>query len=135
MTSQVIYLGDLSTESTHISSGEKIITDAPVDNQGKGAAFSPTDIMSTSLANCMVTIMGIAARNHDINMDGTIAQVKKHMGTEPRRVIQIDIHLIMPKAHYTTKEKKILEHAGRTCPVSFSLHPDLVQNISFEWSE
>ncbi len=135
MISQVIYKGDLRTESTHLASGEKIITDAPVDNHGKGEAFSPTDLMSTSLANCMVTIMGIAARNHDIDIDGTIAQVKKHMGTDPRRVSQIDIHIIMPDLNYTKKEQKILEHAGRTCPVSFSLHPDLIQNISFEWPE
>jgi putative redox protein len=135
MTSQVIYVGDLRTESTHLSSGEKIITDAPVDNHGKGEAFSPTDIMATSLANCMVTIMGIAARNHDINIDGTVANVKKHMGVDPRRVIQIDIQIIMPKGDYSSKDKKIIEHAGRTCPVSYSLHPDLVQNVTFEWSE
>jgi putative redox protein len=135
MTSKVIYQGGLRTISTHLKSGETIITDAPVDNHGKGEAFSPTDLMSTSLANCMITIMGIAADNHEINIDGTTAEVTKHMATDPRRVSQIDITIHMPDQEYSDKEKKILEKAGLTCPVSFSLHPDIVQNISFIWAK
>ena len=135
MTSHVIYLGDLRAESTHIQSGEKILTDAPVDNHGKGEAFSPTDLMTTSLANCMITIMGIAANNHNINITGTRADVTKHMGADPRRVSQIDISITMPQQSYNEKEKKILERAGLTCPVSYSLHPDLVQNIKFIWPD
>jgi putative redox protein len=135
MTSQVIYLGDLRTESTHIKSGEKYFTDAPVDNHGKGEAFSPTDLMTTSLANCMITIMGIAANNHEINIDGARADVTKYMGLDPRRVSQIDITITMPNKTYSNKEKKIIEKAGLTCPVSYSLHPDLVQNIEFIWPD
>jgi putative redox protein len=135
MTSKVVYQGGLRTISTHLKSGETIITDAPVDNHGKGEAFSPTDLMSTSLANCMITIMGIAADNNEINIDGTTAEVTKHMATDPRRVSQIDITIHMPDQEYSDKEKKILEKAGLTCPVSFSLHPDIVQNISFIWAK
>lgn len=135
MTSKVIYLGFLRTEAEHLKSGEKFITDAPIDNNGKGEAFSPTDLMATSLANCAVTIMGIAANNHDINIDGTEAEVTKHMGTEPRRVVQIDVKFTMPSRDYSSKERKILEVAARTCPVSYSLHPDLIQNISFVWTD
>jgi putative redox protein len=135
MTSKVVYQGGLRTISTHLKSGETIITDAPLDNHGKGEAFSPTDLMSTSLANCMITIMGIAADNHEINIDGTTAEVTKHMATDPRRVSQIDITIHMPDQEYSDKEKKILEKAGLTCPVSFSLHPDIVQNISFIWAK
>jgi uncharacterized OsmC-like protein len=133
MTSKIIYLGNLRTEATHLLSGEKIITDAPLDNKGKGQAFSPTDLMSTALANCALTIMGIAADNHDINIDGTTAEVTKHMGTEPRRVIKIDVVFTMPKREYTPVQRKILETAAKTCPVSYSLHPELEQNISFIW--
>jgi putative redox protein len=133
MTSKVTYLGSLRTEAVHNKSGEKIITDAPVDNKGKGEAFSPTDLMSTSLANCAMTIMGIAAQAHDIDIDGASASVTKHMGVDPRRVTQIDVVFDMPDRAYTSKERKILEHAAKTCPVSFSLHPDILQNVSFDW--
>jgi putative redox protein len=135
MTSKIIYNGDLRTECTHLKSGQTIITDAPVDNNGKGEAFSPTDLTATSLGTCMVTIMGIAARNHDINIDGTSLEVTKHMASEPRRISGIDITLYMPDKSYSSKEKSILEKAGLTCPVAFSLHPDIKQNISFVWVE
>ena len=95
-TSKVIYLGGLRTNSTHLQSGIEIITDAPLDNQGKGEAFSPTDLMATSLANCMLTIMGIAARTHEIDIDGTTAEVTKIMAAEPRRVAEIHINLHFP---------------------------------------
>lgn len=133
-TSKVTYLGGLRTNSTHLQSGTEIITDAPVDNQGKGEAFSPTDLLATSLANCMLTIMGIAARTHGIDMDGTTAEVTKVMAADPRRVAEIHIKLNFPKKDsYTDKEKKILEHAGLTCPVNYSLHPDIKRPIDFGW--
>jgi len=133
-TSKVIYLGGLRTNSTHLQSGIEIITDAPLDNQGKGEAFSPTDLMATSLANCMLTIMGIAARTHEIDIDGTTAEVTKIMAAEPRRVAEIHINLHIPlKDTYSDKQKKILEHAGLTCPVNMSLHPDLKREINFGW--
>lgn len=133
MTSTITYLGGLRTECTHIRSGQVFITDAPIDNNGKGEAFSPTDLTATSLGTCMVTIMGIAANNHDINIDGTRVEITKHMAADPRRISGVDVKLIMPSMGYSKKERKILEAAGRTCPVALSLHPDLVQNIEFIW--
>lgn len=133
MTSTITYLGDLRTECTHIRSGQVFITDAPIDNNGKGDAFSPTDLAATSLGACMVTIMGIAAKNHDINIDGTKLEITKLMASDPRRISGVDVKLIMPPISYSKKARKILEAAGRTCPVALSLHPDLVQNIVFVW--
>jgi putative redox protein len=133
MTSTIKYLGDLRTECTHVRSGNTIITDAPVDNHGKGEAFSPTDLTATSLGTCMITIMALAARNHNLNVDNTFAEVTKHMNAEPRRIAGIDIKIIMPKNEYSDKEKKILEVAAKTCPVAFSLHPDVKVNVDFVW--
>jgi len=131
ITSKVIYTGGLRTEAVHVKSGMKIITDAPTDNHGKGEAFSPTDLMATSLANCMLTVMGIACQGRDINMDGATAEVTKIMAANPRRVAEIQITITMPAKGYTDEQKKLLEHAGRTCPVAQSLHPNLIQNITF----
>lgn len=135
MTSKVKYLGELRTQATHLKSGEQIITDAPNDNHGKGEAFSPTDLMSTSLAQCMITIMGIAANNHAINIDGTEAEVTKIMADQPRRVGGIDIKLIMPHTPYSDKEKSILKHAAENCPVMKSIHPDIKVNLTIQWDE
>jgi len=135
MTSKVVYTGDLRTKCTHLRSGEVIITDAPVDNNGKGEAFSPTDLTATSLATCMITVMGISARNHGINIDGATLEVTKHMAADPRRISAIDIRCIMPHRAYTPREKEILEKAGRTCPVAYSLHPDIEQRVEFVWGE
>lgn len=133
MTSTILYLGDLRTECTHLRSGQTIITDAPVDNNGKGEAFSPTDLAATALGTCMVTIMGIAARNHGLNIDGTKVEITKHMAADPRRIAAVDVHITMPETHYSAKDKKILEAAAKTCPMAFSLHPDIKQNLSFTW--
>ena len=134
-TSKVIYNGGLRTTSTHLQSGKEIITDAPVDNHGKGEAFSPTDLMTTSFANCMLTVMGIAAQTHEIDMDGTTAEVTKVMEANPRRVTEIHVNFNFPKkAEYSEKQKKILEHSGLTCPVHYSLHPDIKRIIDFGWS-
>lgn len=132
-TSEITYLGGLRTASVHLQSGEKIITDAPVDNKGKGEAFSPTDLLATSLGNCMLTVMGIAAQTHSIDMDGTNCSITKIMAADPRRVIEIQAVLTFPSNAYTDKEKKILEHAALTCPVYLSLHPDLKKTVSFNW--
>jgi putative redox protein len=131
LTSKVTYSGGLRTECVHIKSGNKIITDAPPDNHGKGEAFSPTDLMSTSLATCMLTVMGIACEARSMNMDGAVAEVTKIMAANPRRVAEIHITLTMPNKGYTDEQKKMLEHTGRTCPVALSLHPNLIQNITF----
>lgn len=134
MTSKVIYEGELRTRSTHLQSGAEILTDAPVDNQGSGANFSPTDLTATSLANCMLTIIGIAGRSHGFSINGTIAEVTKKMAADPRRIIGIEINLLLKgQEHYSDKEKVIIEKAGRTCPVALSLHPDIVQHITFIW--
>lgn len=133
MTSTVTYLGDLRTEATHLQSGIKIITDAPVDNQGKGEAFSPTDLTATSLATCMLTLMGISARNHGIDMTGAHAEVAKIMAADPRRIAKVIVHVTMPERSYSDKEKKILETAARTCPVSYSLAEGIEQEMNFTW--
>ena len=133
-TSVVYYSGDLRTESEHLQSGNKIITDAPVDNEGKGEGFSPTDLVATSLANCMLTIMGIVARRHKVNIDGTRADVEKIMGTEPRRITEIQIEFYFP-GNYDSKTKTILEKAALNCPVAKSLAESLQQSIGFNFSD
>lgn len=132
-TSKVLYLGGLRSKSTHLASGNDIVTDAPVDNHGKGEAFSPTDLLATSLGNCMITVMGIKANASGWNIDGTTVEITKHMGTDPRRVVQIDAVVTFPANDFDDRTKKVLEHTALTCPVSKSLHPDLVQNITFHW--
>ena len=126
------YLGDLRTEAEHLQSGNKLITDAPLDNNGKGEAFSPTDLLAASLGSCMLTIMGIAARTHNITIEGTTASITKIMAAEPRRVSEIHIEVKFPLT-FSDKEKSILEHAARTCPVLYSLHPDIKKEISFKY--
>jgi uncharacterized OsmC-like protein len=134
MTSQVIYLGELRTTAKHEQSGSYIETDAPIDNHGKGERFSPTDLVATALASCMLTIMGIAAKTHNIDITNTQCSVEKIMETAPRRIGKINIEVHFPKnILYSEKEKKILEKAALTCPVMESLHPDCIKNIQFLW--
>ncbi len=133
-TSIVLYQGSLRTQATHLASGSNVISDAPIDNHGKGEAFSPTDLMATSLGSCMLTMMGIKADQSHWNIEGTTVDITKIMGTEPRRIIQIDATVTFPKGEFDDKTKKILEHIALTCPVSKSLHPDLKQHIVFIWS-
>ena len=133
MTSKVTYIGNLRTENTHLKSGDTYITDAPTDNNGKGEAFSPTDTIATGLANCMLTVMGIKARDLNIDMSGTTAEVTKMMATSPRRISKIVVVLNL-SFKVDAKHKKLLEHTARTCPVLNSLHPDIEKDISFNWS-
>ena len=107
-TTQTEYLGELRTQATHVYSGNTIITDAPLDNKGKAEAFSPTDLLATSLGSCMITIMGIAAREHGFNIDGTQAKIWKIMQSNPRRVGEVKIDLNFPKRDYSEKQKKII---------------------------
>jgi putative redox protein len=132
-TIRTTYSGKLRTQSLHIKSGETIITDAPPDNHGLGQAFSPTDLMSASLGSCMLTLMGIAARTHQIEMDNTEIRITKIMAANPRRVAEIVIDFEFPEINYTEKQKTILENAARTCPVALSLHPELKQTLNFHW--
>lgn len=134
VTVNTVYEGNLRTRAEHLLSGNIITTDAPVDNQGKGEAFSPTDLVAAALGSCMLTIMGIAARMHDFNIDGTRCQITKVMTESPRRIAQIVIGFYFPETHYSDKEKKIIEYAARNCPVSKSLHPDLEQTVTFHFN-
>ena len=131
-TIETIYLGDLRTEATHVQSGTRIITDAPLDNQGRGEAFSPTDLLSASLASCMLTIMGIKARASNIDIDNTKCSITKIMAADPRRVAEIVISFKFPKT-YTEKEQQLLERAALTCPVYYSVHEDLKKTVDFGW--
>ncbi len=134
MTSQIIYNSDLRTTATHLQSGTIIETDAPTDNQGKGERFSPTDLVATALATCMITTMGIKARSMNILLDGTTADVTKIMASDPRRISKIVVHIHFPKSlQIDDKEKTILENTARTCPVERTLHPDCEREFSFNW--
>lgn len=130
-TSEVIYQGEFRTKAKHLRSGNEIITDAPIDNHGKGEAFSPTDLVATAFGSCMLTIIGLAAQTHNFNIDGTKLEITKIMAEEPRRISEIVVDFTLPHKNYSEKEKKIIEHSARTCPVSQSLHPDLKQTINF----
>lgn len=132
-TSKITYVGNLRTSSVHLKSGSEILTDAPVDNQGKGEAFSPTDLLATALGNCMLTIVGIAAKAHGFDIDGATADVTKIMAENPRRVSEIVIELAFPANQYNDKEKEIIERSAKSCPVAKSLHPDINQNITFKY--
>ena len=123
MISEVIYKGELRTEATHIKSGSIIITDAPIDNQGKGEAFSPTDLIATSLASCMLTIMGIKAKKMNLKIEGTSAKIEKIMTYQPRKIAQINIMINVPTPA-DEKTKNIIERVARTCPVDMSLSND-----------
>ena len=132
MTSKVVYLGNLRAESTHLKSNKSFITDAPTDNNGKGEAFSPTDTVATGLASCMLTVMGVKARSMGIDMAGTNAEVTKTMASNPRRISKIEIVLNF-NFEADEKTRKILEHTANTCPVHYSLHPDIVKDVTFNW--
>lgn len=131
-TSKVTYLGNLRTECEHLKSGNTYITDAPTDNNGKGEAFSPTDTVATGLANCMLTVMGIKAAQMEVTLDGSVATVTKTMASNPRRISKIEINMMLP-ADISTKNQRILENTGNTCPVHHSLHPDIEKDIKFNW--
>lgn len=131
-TSKVTYLGELRTSSIHLASGSEIISDAPVDNHGKGEAFSPTDTVANALATCMFTVMGIKARDLEVDFSNSTAEVTKVMGTDPRRITEIHVTFSMNVA-VSDKDKTILEKTAMTCPVFNSLHPDIKKEIVFNW--
>jgi putative redox protein len=137
MTAQIIYKGDLRTEATHLQSNTLIETDAPKDNQGKGERFSPTDLVATALGSCMLSIMGIAARTHEIEFIDTQVDIEKIMIADPqRRIGEIKVDFHFPKGVvYTEKEKTILEKAAMTCPVFLSLGENVIKTVKFHWEE
>ncbi|MBN1822117.1 MAG: OsmC family protein [Prolixibacteraceae bacterium] len=132
-TIKTIYLGELRTENEHLQSGNKVITDAPTDNQGKGEFFSPTDLLATSLGSCIMTIMGIKARDNNIDIEGTEVEVTKIMASNPRRVAEVMVEFKFPNKGYSDEEKKLVESVAGISPVPLSLHPDLKQTILFKW--
>jgi uncharacterized OsmC-like protein len=132
-TSTVLYSGELRTVATHTRSGINIITDAPPDNQGKGEAFSPSDLLATSLLSCMMTVMGILAERKGWLLDGMEGTVVKVMADEPRRVSEIKIKILISKRALTEKDQEMLRHTALTCPVAKSLHPDIKQDVSIEF--
>ncbi|WP_417444830.1 OsmC family protein [Joostella sp.] len=131
-TSIVTYLGALRTKCVHLKSNNSFITDAPTDNNGKGEAFSPTDTLATALASCMLTVMGIKARDMEVDLTNATATVTKTMAAEPRRISKIEVVFDIPTA-VTEKERRILEKTANTCPVHYSLHPDIEKDITFNW--
>lgn len=133
MTSKIIYEGNLRTRMTHLYSGTEVLTDAPLDNQGLAQAFSPTDLVATALGSCMISIMGIKARDMQIDLKGTEAEVTKIMVSNPRRIAEVQVTIKFPSNNFSEKERTILENAALTCPVAKSIHPDIKQDVSFVW--
>ena len=134
-TIKTIVSKGLRTEAIHIKSGVKIITDAPVDNHGKGESFSPTDLLCTSLGSCMATIMDISGKEHGFTIEGTEMFITKIMSDNPRKVSEIIVELNFPPLNYTEKMKKFIEYASKNCPVALSLHPDVKQTIILNYKE
>ena len=129
------YIGDLKTEAEHIQSGSKLITDAPIDNNGKGEKFSPTDLFATSLGSCMLTIMGIAANTHNFDIKGTRIETKKVMAANPRKVNELILDIYLPRNDYSEKEMRFIESAIKSCPVANSLHPDIIKTINYHFPQ
>jgi uncharacterized OsmC-like protein len=132
MTSKITYLGELRTSSLHLQSGSEIISDAPTDNNGKGEAFSPTDTVANALGSCMFTVMGIKAQDLQVDLSNSTAEITKIMAADPRRISEI--HIVFNFSCETdSKNKIILERTAMTCPVYYSLHPDIKKVIAFNW--
>jgi putative redox protein len=133
MTSTVVYKGELRTTCTHLRSGNSFETDAPVDNNGRGERFSPTDLMSTSLATCMITVMGIKARTMGFDLTDVTIDVLKIMKSDPRRIggIELTFHIPESLKDIDEKTKAILKNTGITCPVQLSIHPDI--DVKIDW--
>ena len=132
-TSKVIYQGELHTEATHLLSSTTIVTDAPLDNQGRGAAFSPTDLVATALASCSLTIIGQAANTHGFDITGAEVEVTKIMQASPRKIAEIVLNFVFPNDSYSDKQKAIIENSIHTCPVAKSLDPAIKQTINITY--
>ena len=129
---EITYTRNLRTQCNHLQSGDKITTDAPVENHGRGEAFSPTDLVAAALGSCLLTIMGIAAKTHGINIDKSIARVTKIMSTNPRRIGKIITEIDIPY-ELGTKEQRVITQAAKGCPVHHSLHPDIEKEININF--
>jgi putative redox protein len=127
------YLGDLRVEAQHGPSQTTLITDAPVDNQGRGESFSPTDLVGSALGACMLTLMGIVAKRHQLDLSGATARVSKEMSaTAPRRIARLSVEIHVPR-EFAAEDKTRLEQAALTCPVRHSLHPDIDSPVTFRY--
>ncbi|SEA41114.1 Uncharacterized OsmC-related protein [Arachidicoccus rhizosphaerae] len=134
MTTEIVYQGELRCKATHERSKTVIATDAPVDNKGKGAAFSPSDLLAVALGTCIITTIGIKTDDWDSSFEGTRLEVTKIMSQDPRRVGQLDVDIYPPVGiQLDDKQREIVQRIAHTCPVAKSLHADLVQNINFHW--
>lgn len=131
-TAEIIYEGQLRTQATHLASGDVIRTDAPLDNRGKGASFSPTDLVAAALGTCMLTIMGIRARDKGWSIEGTRVVVTKEMLSSPRRIGAISLSIHVPQ-DFDEEARTLLIHAAKSCPVACSLHPEIQQHFHFSW--
>jgi uncharacterized OsmC-like protein len=135
MTSTVIYEGDLRTVARHLQSGTEIETDAPTDNQGKGERFSPTDLVATALGACMATTMGIKTRDMGVDLSGMKLSVQKIMAADPRRIAGVDVVFDFPAGQvFDEKTRNILQRVAETCPVMYSIHPEMKVNVQFNWN-
>jgi len=134
-TATINYQGELRTQATHVRSGEQIITDAPTDNHGKGEAFSPTDLVATALVSCMITVMGIKARDRDWDMGELSGEVEKIMADAPRRIAALNVELTFKGHNLSQKEKNVLENVALTCPVAQSLKAGLHVQVRFLYNE
>lgn len=132
-TAKIIYQGNLRTEATHLKSGKSFITDAPTDNNGKGEAFSPTDTVCAALASCMLTLIGITADKKEFELGSMEIEVQKYMESAPRRISKIDVDVTFKGKNYSDREKKLMETAAINCPVAKSLHPDIIQEVKFNY--
>lgn len=134
MTSTILYTGNLRTEMVHLQSNSLVETDAPIDNNGKGERFSPTDLVASALGSCMLTIMAMSAESRQISIIGTICEITKIMHTNPRRIGEIIVKMhIKGEKTYSDKEKTILEKAALTCPVYLSLHEEVKKTVEIIW--
>jgi putative redox protein len=134
MTSSIVYEGNLRTVATHLRSGSQLETDAPVDNQGKGERFSLSDLVATALGSCMMTIMGMRARDMDLDLTNVKIEVEKIMKADPRRIGGVNLTFHFPDGFVAdAKQQQILEKAAHTCPVVYSIHPDIEVNVRFNW--
>ena len=127
------YSGQLRTSATHLASNNSIITDAPVDNHGKGEAFSPTDLVASALTSCMMTIMGIVAEKRKVDLSGLSANTTKIMQNTPRKIAEVKIEFHWEDCVASEEDKKILKERALTCPVALSLKEDVLQNVTFNF--
>lgn len=130
-TARIEYLGNLQTKCTHLKSGQEFLTDAPVDNNGKGSAFSPTDLLATAYVSCMITIMGIHCDQNNIEFKSCIAEVTKEMASGPRRVNRLTIDFDLTGNNWTTEQKNRIIKAGEACPVAMSVSDDMEVMINY----